>query len=288
MRFALGAALLACLSVVLIVARQGPASTQIPMIPSGSNPEIYVAGSTSLCDEDERQGVCGMYTGSASLPLSGSSSGDSLEAPTATSTASTAAADTTDGGLTVAIPTGTACCSTATATATVLNAITTATVGSISVPQTPAVTTTSVAGSTTTTTPTQMPLVAVAADPDPADPDLVYLASSDALYAADLTNLPTVTAQLIYMLPGPDKSFSSIAVSPDGSTVYLGGDDLTPSGAPVNAIFAFNVEPGAACSTPSGEAPLCEWDAPSGDAVFDGGITSLALTPNGRDPLRRQ
>ena len=111
----------------------------------------------------------------------------------------------------------------------------------------------------------------------------MYLASGDALYVADLTGLPTVTAQLVYMLPGPDRSFSSIAVSPDGSTVYLGGDDLTPSGAPRQRHLRFQREPGGACSTPSGQAPLCEWDAPSGDAVFDGGITSLALTPNGRD-----
>ena len=281
-RLALGAVLLACLSVVLIVAHQGPASTQIPMIPPGSNPEIYVAGSTSLCHSGDSTVDCDTYTGSASLPFPVLAQGDSLEAPTTTSTASTAAADTTDGTLTVVIPTEAACCSTVTATATVLNAVTTATVGSISIPQAPPVTTT-VSGSSTTTTPAQMPLIAVAADPDPSHPDVVYLASGDALYVADLTGLPAVTAQLVYTLPGPDRSFSSIAVSPDGSTVYLGGDDLTPSGAPVNAIFAFNVNPGGPCSTPSGQAPLCEWDGPSGDLAFAGGITGLALTPNGRD-----
>lgn len=180
---ALGAVLLACLSVVLIVAHQDQASPQIPANPPLSSPQIYVAGASS----------------SALQPFAS----DSLTATGTTLTdTARAVADTVDGTLTVAL-------GTETSTATVMNAETGVQVGSISFPQAP---------------------VVVAADPDPANPDLVYAASNSSLYVANLADLPSVTAETVYSLPlgGPlaGDTFNSMAVAPGGSIIYLGGAQL--------------------------------------------------------------
>jgi PKD repeat protein len=128
--------------------------------------------------------------------------------------------------------------------------------------------------------PTGEPLAAVAADP--VDPAVMYVASQDALYSVNLADL---TAQPVYTLPeGSSDSFDSMAVSPDGSTVYLGG--VGPEAcsrfvvfrsctALVNAVFAVS----------TGNAPaLSAWSAPAGYAgAFSGAVTDLTVTPNGQE-----
>ena len=222
---ALGAVLLACLSVVLVVAHQGQASPQIPAVPPFSSPQIYVAGASSS--------ALGPFA-SDSLTATGTTLTDTARA----------VADTVNGALTVAL-------GTETSTATVMNAETGVQVGSISFPQAP---------------------VVVAADPDPANPGLVYAASNSSLYVANLSDLPSVAAETVYSFPlgGPlaGDTFNSMAVAPGGSTIYLGGAQLacipgyggcTPQ--PINAVFAISPSPGGPCPTPQA-LPGCEWVAP--------------------------
>ena len=131
---ALGAVLLGCLSVVLVVAHQGRASPQIPAITPFSSPQIYVTGASSSALEP---------FASDSLTATGTTLTDTARA----------VADTVNEALTVAL-------GTETSTATVMNAETGVQVGSISFPQAP---------------------VVVAADPDPANPDLVYAVQQPAV-----------------------------------------------------------------------------------------------------------
>ena len=240
LRVLVGAFVVALLSVAIGVVHQQAASTQPPSIPFPSTPQLFVAGTT----------------GSALLPFAN----DSLTATAGslTSTA-TAVADTVDGALTVALNSGTP-------TATVMNAVTGAPVGSIALPEI---------------------AVAVAADPEQSNPDQVYIASSDALYLADLSGLPSaqpVQPDRIYppvnQPPVDGESFQSIAVAPDGSTVYIGGAmqvcvteiglnlRLASSASTcspqipqmVNAVFAISTNSSGPCQTPGAQG--CTWVAP--------------------------
>ena len=124
------------------------------------------------------------------------------------------------------------------------------------------------------------PLAAVAADP--VNAAVMYVASQDALYSVNLADL---TAQPVYTLPeGSSDSFDSMAVAPDGSTVYLGGVGpetcarsfvFRSCTALVNAVFAVT----------TGNAPaLSAWAAPAGYAgAFSGAVTDLTVTPNGQE-----
>ncbi len=251
-RLALGVVVLACLSVVVVGARQGQASPQIPVIPPFSSPQIYVAGAGA----------------SALQPFAS----DSLTAGgTALTGTASAVADTVNGALTIAL-------GTVTSTATVMDAETGLSLGSISFPQAP---------------------VSVAADPDPANPDLVYAASNNSLYVANLADLPSVTAETVYTLPtvGPlaGDTFNSLAVAPGGSMIYLGGAQLACvpgyggcTQQYVNAVFAISPSSGGPCPTPQA-LTSCEWVAPflsagvTTGADYYGHISGVAVTPNGQD-----
>ena len=192
-RLGLGAVVLTCLTVVGVLARPGPASTQIPSIPWSSSAQLFVAGNG----------------GSAMQPFAT----DSIGAPaTTTATPFEAVADTTNGQLTVAISQLT---STATSTATVMNSSTGQSVASFAVSGFPE---------------------AVASDPDPAHANTVLIVTNDAVYSADLTNAPSVTTDQLFSAPmipptttltGTADSFDTIALSPDGSTAYVGGSNCT-------------------------------------------------------------
>ena len=114
-----------------------------------------------------------------------------------------------------------------------------------------------------------LPLVGVAADPR--DPNLVFVASENALYSADVQTLHTHN---VYTLPSTAKAtFGTLAISPNGARAYLGGANSS-SGSPVNAIFAIKL---------TGTPATSEWVAPTNNRYFAGEVTDLALTPNGKD-----
>ena len=113
------------------------------------------------------------------------------------------------------------------------------------------------------------PLVGVAADPG--HPDLVLVASENALYSA---NVLTLNTHSIFALPKSSKdTFRSLAIAPNGARAYLGGANSS-TGSPVNAILAVKL---------AGAPTTSEWVAPAKDRVFAGDVTDLALTPNGKE-----
>jgi hypothetical protein len=118
-------------------------------------------------------------------------------------------------------------------------------------------------------------LVGVAADP--LDPGEVFVADGDTLFSVDTHAL---SEQQIYTLPpSDDGSFASLAVAPDGTKAYLGGA-LSNTGTPVNTVFVVTLPP---LHPPSGwTATMTDWEAPAGDARFDGEVSDLTITPNGQ------
>jgi PKD domain len=114
-----------------------------------------------------------------------------------------------------------------------------------------------------------LPLVGVAADPR--DPNLVFVASENALYSADVQ---TLLSHNVYTLPSTAKAtFATLAISPNGARAYLGGENSS-SGSPVNAIFTVKL---------TGAPTTSEWVAPTNNRYFTGAVTDLALTPNGKE-----
>ena len=176
LRSLVGALVVACLSVAIVIVHQGRASSQVPAFPDGSTPELYVVGYGATDGST--------VGGSAVLPFDTTAGSEHLETLTATSdTNDTAVADTPDDLLTVVLPqvrpnhNNTHCnCGWDAATDTA--------VGSISLPP---------AG----TNPAQ--LVAVAADP--VNSNFVFIISTTALYVANLTDLPLINTVQVYAVP---------------------------------------------------------------------------------------
>ncbi len=113
------------------------------------------------------------------------------------------------------------------------------------------------------------PLVGVAADPR--HPDLVFVASENALYSV---NVLTLNTHSVFALPKSTKdTFTSLAIAPNGARAYLGGANSN-TGSPVNAIVTVKLE---------GTPTTSQWVAPATDRYFAGDVTDLALTPDGKE-----